>query len=199
MAVVSGRYERRIRIKQAEREAAELRGKYDAADVAAMLPAVTRCLKGRPLAQAIHFALHGRYSPADATNDGILLVDQKILGPIAVAGHKLDEREDNRPLVFLNACQVGTGDALLGTYAGMGSAFLSAGAAAVVAPLWSVDDGKARTIALKFYEQVLEKGLSPAEFIRDLRAGFQQDADAVVVTPLAYQFFGHPQLKVVRH
>jgi CHAT domain-containing protein len=108
-------------------------------------------------------------------------------------------RDDSRPLVFLNACQVGTGDALLGTYTGMGSAFLTAGAAAVIAPLWSVDDGKARAIALQFYEEVLEKGISPAEFIRGLRARFQQDSDVVDSTPLAYQFFGHPQLKVVRH
>ena len=198
MAVVSGRYKIRNRLKEAEREAAELREKYGAADVAAILPVVRRCLKGTPLAQAIHFALHGRYSPEDIAKDGILLVDQKVLGPIAVTGYELDKHDDERPLIFLNACQVGTGDSLLGTYSGMGSAFLIAGAAAVVAPLWSVDDGKARAVALQFYENVLEKGVSPAEFIRGLRAGFQKDADVVDATPLAYQFFGHPQLKVVR-
>lgn len=199
MAVVSGRYERRIRIKDAEREAMELRNKYGAADVAAVLPAVRKCLRGQPLAQAIHFALHGRYSSGDASKDGILLVDGKTLGPVAVAGYRLDQRDDSRPLIFLNACQVGTGDALLGTYTGMGAAFLTAGAAAVVAPLWSVDDGQARAIALRFYEQVLEKGLSPAEFVRSLRAEFQASGDSVAVTPLAYQFFGHPQLKIIRH
>ena len=199
MAVVSGRYERRIRIKEAEREAMELRKKYGAADVAAELTAVRKCLRGQPLSQAIHFALHGRYSSGDAAKDGILLVDGKILGPVAVSGYRLDRQDHSRPLVFLNACQVGTGDALLGTYAGMGAAFLTAGAAAVVAPLWSVDDGQARAIALRFYEQVLEKGLSPAEFFRSLRAGFQPDGDEVAVTPLAYQFFGHPQLKIIGH
>lgn len=198
IAVVSGRYKVRYRLKEAEREAAELREKYSAEDVAAVLPAVRNCLKGKPRAEAIHFALHGRYSPADIVREGILLVDQKVLGPVAVSGYKLDEQSDARPLVFLNACQMGMGNSLLGTYSGMSSAFLTAGAAAVVAPLWSVDDGKAHVIAMRFYEEVLEKGVSPAEFIRCLRASFREDADVVDATSLAYQFFGHPQLKVLR-
>jgi CHAT domain-containing protein len=197
MAVVSGRYRGRKRIKKAEEEAKCLRGKYHAADVAAELGAVTNCLRGQPLAEAIHFALHGHYSPEDRRQDGLLLVDGMVLEPAAVAGHTLDQHADHRPLVFLNACQVGTGEAVLGVYTGMGGAFLIAGAAAVIAPLWSVDDDQA-SIALSFYEQVLEHEVPPAEFVRRLRAGFRHDADVVDATPLAYQFFGHPQLKIVQ-
>ena len=65
IAVVSGRYKMRYRLREAEREAAELREKFSAEDVAAVLPAVRNCLKGKPRAEAIHFAMHGRYSPAD--------------------------------------------------------------------------------------------------------------------------------------
>ena len=50
-----------------------------------------------------------------------------------------------RPMfVFLNACQVGAGQRVLGDYAGLATAFLSAGAAGVVAALWNVHDLAAR-------------------------------------------------------
>ena len=52
------------------------------------------------------------------------------------------------PFVFLNACQVGSAGEMLGSYNGIAEAFLQAGATAVVAPLWNVDDTIAQKIAL---------------------------------------------------
>jgi len=57
-----------------------------------------------------------------------------------------------RPMfVFLTACQVGAGQRVLGDYAGLATAFLSAGAAGVVAALWNVKDLAARDVAVNFY------------------------------------------------
>ena len=80
-----------------------------------------------------------------------------MLDPAVVKGLDLE-----RQRAFLNACQVGAGQALLGDYAGMAEAFLYAGACAIVAPLWSIDDKIAHEIALRFYDGVFS-GLSPAE------------------------------------
>jgi len=58
----------------------------------------------------------------------------------------------SRPMfVFLNACQVGAGQRVLGDYAGLATAFLSAGAAGVVAALGNVHDLAARDVAVNFY------------------------------------------------
>ena len=102
------------------------------------------------------------------------------------------------PFVFLNACQVGSGNEVLGDYAGMAASFLYAGAAAVVAPLWSIDDGVARTIAEHFYEQAFA-GIAPAEILRSERASFGAGATTPTSSAsLAYQFFGHPSLRLRR-
>jgi CHAT domain-containing protein len=96
--------------------------------------------------------------------------------------------------VFLNACQVGSGAKVLGNYAGMAESLLYAGAAGVVAPLWSVDDAVAREVAVRFYRRVVEEGQPPAEVFRQERARFTDDADGVSSTYLAYQFFGNPAM-----
>ena len=60
-----------------------------------------------------------------------------------------------RPMfVFLNACQVGAGQRVLGDCAGLATAFLSAGAAGVVAALWNVHDLAARDVAVNFYRDL---------------------------------------------
>ena len=75
----------------------------------------------------------------------------------------------------------------------MAAAFLKAGASAVIAPLWSIDDATARSIALSFYQATLEDDASPAEVLRRVRFGFKPDLTAQSSTCLAYQFFGHPR------
>jgi CHAT domain-containing protein len=83
----------------------------------------------------------------------------------------------------------------LGDYAGMAVAFLRAGASAVIAPLWSIDDESASRVALSFYDRAIsESREAPAEVLREVRREYLNDRAAS--TPLAYQFFGHPSYRV---
>jgi len=195
------------RLASAEHEAAELRKRWPAAHaVDAELPAVLDCLGGRPGADIIHFALHGEFS-TETARQGLILIgsveghpDQRcpvFLKPSHVDGGKLTRS----PLVFLNACQVGAGRLVLGNYSGMASAFVRAGASAVIAPLWSVNDEVASAIALDFYTRALDASERPAEVLRANRARVTEsviksrDRNASG-TYLAYQFFGHPNLRL---
>lgn len=155
---------------------------------------VIACLDGDPPAEVIHFALHGMFDHP-VYGSGLVLVAEdstepgyhlEMLTPEQVAIRNLP----NAPFVFLNACQVGAGEVVLGDYGGLVKSFLFAGACAVIAPLWKIDDGVARDIAVRFYGKVFE-GNAPAEFIRQERANFTGDANQSG-TYLAYQFFGHP-------
>src|SRR5690606_29923004 len=130
---------------------------YAAINVNAGRLEVLQCLNGSPEADVLHFAVHGIYDPNSVMN-GIVLVDGNILDEFEVRGSDLG----HAPFVFLNACQVGSGQAILGDYGGMAHAFLYAGAAGVVAPLWSIKDSIAREIAMRFYEQAFA-GVAPAE------------------------------------
>ena len=195
IAVVSGRYENVPgwrRLEAAEAEAAELRSRYQAVPVDAVLEDVQRCLRDEPVADVLHFAVHGNYDPSGG-QDGLILTDRRPLDPAVVMARPMH----GTPFVFLNACQVGSGRRILGDYAGMARAFLWAGAAGVVAPLWSVADSVAKELALRFYGEVFA-GIPPAEALRRERATFRDRAAETSGVPVAYQFFGHPAMRLIR-
>jgi len=191
MAVVSGEYKgpRFQRLLEAEREAADITGRYPyAVSVNADVPNVLACLQGTVEADLLHFAVHGMYDP-DGVEEGLALVDGRFLDPMAVTGSTLARA----PFVFLNACQVGSGSEILGDYAGMAAAFLAAGASGVIAPLWSIKDNIAHQVALDFYRTVSD-GERPAAALRRARRDFSAPSPSPSGTTLAYQFFGHPAL-----
>jgi len=194
MAVVSGVYNLPgwDRLIDAEQEATEIAKRYGAQQVNASSQDVRLLVSGQPPAELMHFAVHGQYDP-NGEIDGIVLVDGLTLDPMQVKGSPLAAH----PFVFLNACQVGSGEAVLGDYAGMAEAFLFAGASGVIAPLWSIDDVVAREIALRFYEKALQ-GRAPADILREERAAFRNDPSTISSTYLAYQYFGHPHMTLAR-
>ncbi len=178
------------RLLDAEAEAADLVTAHQATPIDATTADVLDLLRGKPMADVIHFAVHGAYD-AEAAIDGLVLVDGSALDPLVVRGTQLH----GHPFVFLNACQVGAGHQLLGDHAGLAAAFLFAGAAGVIAPLWSIDDKIARDVAARFYQRALA-GEAPAEILRTERAAFVDSPDTISSTYLAYQFFGHPGLRL---
>jgi hypothetical protein len=194
VAVVSGVYAKPgwQRLQAAEEEAATLVAKRFGKTVAYSIDAtpecIIDCLKGKPPADLLHFAVHGSYDP-NGHADGIVLVDGSYLDPLEVSGSTLERR----PFVFLNACQVGQGNVMLGDYAGMAEAFLSAGASAVIAPLWSIKDTLARDAAFDFYQP---EATQPAHSMRKARAASGAALTPQLTLRLAYQFFGHPGLKL---
>jgi hypothetical protein len=194
MVVISGRYEQPgwSRLEAAEAEAAALVTDYHAVGVDAVTSKVVSCLLGDPAADVLHFCLHGKYDPGSA-KQGLVLIDGEVIDPLVVKGGSLVRA----PLVFLNACQVGTGQQTLGDYAGLAESFLFAGAAAVVAPLWSIDDAVASSMAERFYSRAFT-GEALAEIVRAERAGFGAGAGQSSSTLMAFQFFGHPEMRLER-
>lgn len=194
MAVVYGEYQhaRLAKLVEADEERASLEHDYPAFPVRATLPAVIELLRGQPSADVMHFAIHGRFQ--GSAGAGLLMEDGAALSSLAVTGTDLG----GGPFVFLNACQVGAGEEMLGDYSGMAEAFLRAGASAVVAPLWSVRDGVAKDVALRFYPGALSEGASPAELLRRERARFAAAGDPATATHLAYLFYGHPAFHLTR-
>jgi CHAT domain len=194
MAVVFGVYAKPgwRRLKEAEAEAADLQSSYEALPVNADSDAVLKCITGDPPADVLHFSVHGQYDPS-GIQDGLVLVDGRTLDPMVVKGSRFESPR----FVFLNACQVGQGYEVLGDYSGMAAAFLYAGAAGVVAPLWSIDDALARQLACDFYKAAFE-GAAPADLLRMKRADFRADLHPASSTYIAYQFFGHPDMLLER-
>ena len=143
----------------------------------------------------VHFASHGQVSTTQQQYTGILLSGGRRLDLLTVEGSRLGE--SSAPFVFLNACQVGTASTVLSTYGGLAGAFLGTGCRGFLAPLWNVDDEVAKSIALDFYQRTLGEGLPVGEAVRQIRAGFGT-GEAGTATPLAYVFYGHPDLQLSR-
>ena len=144
--------------------------------------------------QAVHVACHGEVDPGNPSYNGIVLSDTALrLDPVTVKGSRLGR--GSQPFVFLNACQLGTvGSEVLGDYGGMAGAFLSEGARGFVAPLWSVDDTVAHDVALEFYRLTVDEGATVGEAMRTIRGRFSPTDPSPPSTPLAYVFYGHPDL-----
>ena len=107
------------------------------------------------------------------------------LAGMAAAGRR-------KPLVFLNACEVGRPNVALVGIGGFAKAFVDMGAAGVIAPLWSVRDSIAFDVAKRFYEAI---GRQPApgfaEILRTIRK-LAYDVEKGEDTYAAYCFYGDP-------
>jgi hypothetical protein len=144
-------------------------------------------------ATVVHFICHG----ADKTGgvQAIYLEDDGFMTSVQMDG--LDELAaafaSKKPLVFLNACEVGrTVPGLVGI-GGFAKTFIDAGASCVIAPLWSVRDTIAHEVATKFYDAIHDHPERTfAEILRVIRKSAYDEAAGGEDTYAAYCFYGDP-------
>lgn len=147
----------------------------------------------------LHFVAHGETAPNDPHGGRVLLQrGQKLLvtditPPNATEG----TTELDAPLmgscVFLNACQTGIGgQPTLTGHGGWATVFARAGAAAFIAPSWSVFDHTASRFAEALYE-ALSNGVSLGEAARRARRWAKEEGNP---DRLAYAVFALPNTRV---
>jgi len=136
----------------------------------------------------IHFIGHGEHDPEFPESSGFHLHDGRTLRPLDLS-HELQRRlEANRPLVFMNSCQMGRQGWSLTRPGGWARRFvLDAGCGAFVAPQWTVGDEVAHTFALAFYE-ALERGKTFGEATLAARGSLPKGSPG----RLAYAVYAHP-------
>ncbi len=150
----------------------------------------------------IHFAGHGVVDPKNMTSSKLML-EGRLEGNQYIKNYlnstlveqflHLEQDENHRPIVVLNACQVGQSSYALTGMSGFAQAFLKGGAGAFVAPLWSVGDRPARIFIETLYRELIN-GLNLSEATSLARNTAKQTGDA---SWLAYSVYGHPHLKLV--
>ncbi len=156
----------KLNLRYAEEEAKRIAGLDARARAFTRAEATETLFKqnaGRPYA-AVHFACHGVFDPESPLDSALLLArDARNDGRLTAA--ELFRLRLGAPLVTLSACQTGLaeitpGDDLVGLTRG----FIFAGAGAVVASLWSVDDQATAALMEQFYRNM--KRLPKAEALR---------------------------------
>jgi CHAT domain-containing protein len=110
----------------------------------------------------IHFATHGFVNAEDLDACSIVLrgdsEPEQVLRTSDIAHLKLDA-----DLVVLSACETALGEVKYGEgVLGLVRAFYCAGARAVCASMWKVDDAATAFLMARFYENIVKNGLSTA-------------------------------------
>lgn len=134
-----------------------------------------------------HFTGHGGFRAPDPNRSALLLENREELTPEDLGG-VVSNLGLARPLVFLNACQIGRSALSLTDIGGWAAQFLRAGAAAFVGAYWSVYDRAAHDFARAFYGRLLA-GRSIGQATQEARAAIKPLGDP---TWLAYTVFADP-------
>lgn len=98
-------------------------------------------------------------------------------------------RLKNTQLIVLSACQTSLkADSNGEEIAGISYIFERAGASAVIATLWSVDDEATKDLMVEFYQN-LKKGNSKAEALRQAKISLMKKSDTVFTHPYYWSPF----------
>ncbi len=134
-----------------------------------------------------HFSGHGGSRSPDPNRSTIYLEDRDPFTPENLTGDVLN-LGITRPLVFLNACQIGRSGMSLTDIGGWAKQFLSAGAGAFIGAYWSVYDQPACDFAREVYNRLLA-GLPMGKAVQEARLAIKAAGDP---TWLAYTVFADP-------
>lgn len=190
------------------KEAAFLERAFGAKAVPAQADRVMALLTKRDKVDLFHFAGHGGATGGSVQDARIFLqgridenapqgIDPYITDELSAMrirhqGNLADPEKKVRPLVVLNACQVGRPGMQLTSIGGFAEAFIHAGAGAFVSSLWSVGDEPAASFTTEFYQR-LKRGRTIADAVVAARERARDAGDA---TWLAYVVYAHPDAKL---
>jgi CHAT domain/Ternary complex associated domain 7 len=152
---------------------------------ARFLDVVTALTSGKY--DAWHFSGHGVYRDPDPNRSKMFLESGETFTPTNIAG-VVRNLGKARPVVFLNACQIGrSGESLTGL-GGWARQFVEAGAGAFIGAYWSVYDYSAYSFAKELYQRLLAR-VPIGKAALEARLAVKRHDDP---TWLAYTVFADP-------
>lgn len=160
----------------ARAEMAALLGRYPDADTLSGGNATSGALRARaPGVDVIHYAGHAVFDDARPERSFLVLSDVERLTADTIGGWELGGVR----LVVLSACStIRARHGRSGGFAGLSSAFLSAGAGGVVGSLWKVDDRLAAPLMEAFHREYQVSG-DPAGALRKAQLEMRGHSPAV--------------------
>jgi hypothetical protein len=143
-----------------------------------------------------HFAAHGNIDFSTPNESVLLLADGCKFRSEDIHGQRQTHVAKDRPLVFLNACQVGQQGWSLTRLGGWAAAWVDrCRCGAFIGPLWSVNDRLASEFARAFYDALCE-GRSIGQAAQAARQQTCHQTLRYNPTWLAYSVYAHPNARV---
>ena len=180
------------KLPKAQEEAEFVRTKFNGKLISPAAYPVFDAAMQTSTATLLHFVCHGAAQTPVAQQ---IYLEDGLVSSVQLGGNKAFRTacRKNRPLIFLNACEVGRPQPALVGVGGFAQTFIERGATAVVAPLWSVKDNLAYEVAMKFYKTLYDHPDRPfADIVREIRARAYDSAAGAEDTYAAYCFYGDP-------
>lgn len=193
--------EAQYKLPEAQQEIAFLEQRFGAEAVEPTPQAVRQLLRGPAAFDLLHFTCHAASESEEAAHVALMLEDRKenghtvhtSLSVTTVGEHsRLVGEDGSRPMVVLNACQVGRPGFQVTKVGGFATAFLGGGAGAFVGSHWPVTDYAARIFTETLYEALLE-GRTLGEAAVAAREAAREDGGG---SWLAYGVYGHPHARL---
>jgi CHAT domain-containing protein/tetratricopeptide (TPR) repeat protein len=127
----------------------------------------------------LHFATHGILDPKRPEFSGLVLSTVKLNGQEQDGFVSLQDIYGLRApvnLVVLSACRTAMGKNMRGEgLLSLTRGFMYAGASTVVASLWKVEDKATAELMKRFYENMLQKRMTPAAALREAQNSVRQE------------------------
>ncbi len=116
----------------------------------------------------LHFATHGVIDEKNPAESSIVLSqDNDPTEDGFLKAREIFNLKTDAELVVLSACQTGLGKLVRGEgMVGLSRAFMYAGTPSIVVSLWSVSDASTATLMEELYRNLIEKGLSKGDALR---------------------------------
>jgi hypothetical protein len=189
--IVAPQYEGGKVLAHAEAEALFVTAMFPGATIRPATYDAIRETLGQEGGSLLHFACHGKET--SGVGQVLELDGDGELTTIELEGEEIFVQafHERRPLVFLNACEVGRLQPGLTGAGGFAPVFIALGARGVIAPMWSVKDTVAHEIAQLIYKK-LEPGKPLSELLREVRQQAYEGDSAGEDTWAAYCFYGDP-------
>jgi len=136
----------------------------------------------------VHYSGHAFFDNVLPGRSGLVLSDGVLTA--SDVRFMLDFRRS--PVIYANACLAGRIKSISSRFTGLAAAFIRAGAAGYISPLWSIDDRDASALALAYYERLLRGGDTIGEC---LRLAKRSQAKLGKITWASYVLYGDPTLE----
>lgn len=134
--------------------------------------AITRTLEERAF-NVVHFATHAQFG-SEAEDSFLLTWDGRLsMDDLAEAVGAFRYRETPLELLLLSACQTAEGDERAAL--GLAGLAVKAGARSALASLWSVSDRATQQLVARFYDGLLEPGVTRAQALQRAQLGLLED------------------------
>ncbi|MGC4075397.1 MAG: CHAT domain-containing protein [Nibricoccus sp.] len=190
-------------LPQAQEEAVFLAQTFEASAIDPHPPAVRALFETAGQFDLLHFACHGVADQKEigraelmlegkVSRDGKQYVPERLRASTIENGASLVADDGTKPIVVLNACQVGRAGYNLTSIGGFSRAFLRKGAGMFVAASWAVGDRPARTFTEELYTR-----LKAGDTLAHASSAAREVArDAREATWLAYTVYGNPHARL---